>query len=226
LRIRISHDIEPGFPAYPDNPPPLAIEPVCDYQKGNACQTAMLHLYNHAGTHFDGPRHFNPQAPLLHQLPLTGFFFDSPVMIDIPKGDMELIAAGELEPHAAAIAGADLLLIRAGWTAVRAQDPRRYAERGPGLSEAAAKYLMDGFAGLRAVGIDFISLACPVKGKIGDGIRAHQALLGLGRADGRYVLAIEDMNLPADLEAPKRVIALPLFVAGVDSAPCTVIAEY
>jgi arylformamidase len=225
VRIRISHDIEPGFPEYPDNPPPLVIEQVYDYRKGNACQTRMLHLYGHAGTHIDGPLHFNPQGPELYRIPLERFFFESPVLIDVPKGESELITPEELRAHAGAIARADLLLIRAGWTAIRGQDPVRYTRLGPGVSEAAAKYLMTEFPGLRALGLDFVSAAAPVKGKIGDGIRAHQALLGLGREDGRFCLIVEDMNLPADLEPPRRVIALPLFVVGTDSAPCTVIAE-
>ena len=64
------------------------------------------------------------------------------------------------------------------------------------------------------------------KGMVGEGIRCHQALLGFGREDGRRILIIEDLNLPLDLPPPKRVIALPLFITGVDSAPCTVVAEY
>jgi len=222
---RISHDIEQGFPEYPGHPPSLTFEPLYDYAKGNACQTHMLHMYNHAATHIDGPRHFNPTGIRLREVPLETFFFETPALIDIPKGDSEPVTADELEAQARAIANADLLLIRAGWTSIRAEDPVRYAQRSPAISEAAAKYLVAQFPRLRAVGVDFISIAAPVKGKVGDGIRAHQALLGVGRDDRRYVLIIEDMNLPADLLVPKRVIALPMFIPGVDSAPCTVVAE-
>jgi kynurenine formamidase len=65
--------------------------------------------------------------------------------------------------------------------------------------------------------MDTISLACMQH--LEEGLEAHRILL---RGDGRRFLIIEDMNLDFDLSHLRRVFALPLFIEGVDSSPCTV----
>jgi kynurenine formamidase len=185
----------------------------------------MLHLLGHFGSHVDGPNHFNPDGIKVAQVPLDRFVYERPVLIDVPKSDAELVRRDELEPHEAAIADADVLLLRTGWSEVRKSDPVRYAHRGPGVAPDACTYLMDGFPGLKALALDCISLAAfqlidP------DGIVAHQILCGVGRGE-RYVLIIEDLDLAAYPAGPPpaRLYAIPLFPEGTDSSPCTVFAE-
>ena len=68
--------------------------------------------------------------------------------------------------------------------------------------------------------IDSISMAAAER--LSEGIEAHRILLGDRH---RPILLIEDINLKYDLAGLKRVIVLPLFIKGIDSSPCTVMAE-
>jgi kynurenine formamidase len=158
-------------------------------------------------------------------VPLDRFVYERPVLIDVPKGDAELVRRDELEPHDGAIAEADVLLLRTGWSGIRKSDPVRYAHEGPGVAPDACSYLMDGFPGLKALALDCISLAS-YQSIDPEGIVAHQILCGVGRGD-RYVLIIEDLDLAAYPAGPPpaRLYAIPLFPQESDSSPCTVFAE-
>jgi kynurenine formamidase len=121
------------------------------------------------------------------------------------------------EQHFAAISECDLLLLRTGYTRMRRADPARYSTFAPGMSVEGAQYIAQNFPKLRALGLDTVSLACMQH--LEEGLEAHRVLLG---GEGRRFLIIEDMNLDYDPSALQRVFALPLFIDGVDSAPCTV----
>jgi kynurenine formamidase len=85
------------------------------------------------------------------------------------------------------------------------------------MSVHGASYLAGHFPRLRAIGLDTISLASMQH--LEEGLEAHRILF---RGDGRRFLIIEDMNLDFDLSQLRRVIALPLFIEGIDSSLCTV----
>ena len=159
-------------------------------------------------------------------MPLDRFVYERPVLVDVPKeGDAELVRRDELEPHEAAIAEADVLLLRTGWSEIRKSDPVRYAHEGPGVAPEACTYLINGFPGLKALALDCISLASYQRIDP-EGIVAHQILCGVGRGD-HYVLIIEDLDLAAYPSGPPpaRLYAIPLFPEETDSSPCTVFAE-
>jgi arylformamidase len=182
----------------------------------------MLHLLGHFGSHVDGPNHFNPDGIKIAQVPLERFVYECPVLLDVPKSDAELVGREELEPHEAAIAEADVLLLRTGWSELRKSDPERYAHVGPGVAPEACTNLIDGFPGLKALALDCISVASYARIDP-EGIVAHQILCGVGRGD-RYVLIIEDLDLAAYPPGrPARLYAL--FAEATDSSPCTVFAE-
>ena len=84
-------------------------------------------------------------------------------------------------------------------------------------SSGAATYVVEQFPALRAIGLDTVSLACMQH--LEDGLEAHRILL---RGEGRRFLIIEDMNLDRDLSRLQQVMAVPLFIEGADSSPCTV----
>lgn len=84
-----------------------------------------------------------------------------------------------------------------------------------------SKYLIEFCPNLKAIGMDWISLASYQHQHAGH--LSHQYLLGMYH--DRYILIIEDLNLEAvEVEEIDTLIALPLRVEGIDSAPCTVIA--
>ena len=218
---RISYTLTTRDRAFP-GAPTMHIQPFESMEKGDLLNTYQVTLFNHFGTHMDGPNHFNGNGRQLYEMELSRFIFERPLLIDIPEGEGEKVLAEDLLPYGEKIKEADLLLIRSGFGGMRQTDSKVYSERGPAVSSQAARYLVDHFPALKAIGMDWISLATPLD--MEDGIRAHQILLG-AEGDGP-ILIIEDLDLRGlEDERLERVYALPLFVEGIDSAPVTVVAK-
>ena len=200
----------------------MRIEPFESMQKGDRLNTYNVTLFNHFGTHMDGPNHFNGQGRQLYELELSTFIFEKPLLVDIPKGRGELVEPEELMRFDEAIRAADLLLVRSGFSAMRASDNRAYSEEGPAISARAAELIVERYQNLKAVGMDWISLSSPLH--LEDGIRAHQIMLG--KTGAEPVLIIEDIDLSGlDPDTLETVFALPLFIEGIDSAPVTILAK-
>jgi arylformamidase len=172
----------------------------------------------HLGTHVDAPRHFSDSGRPISSYRPDDFVFERPRLIDIPLRSGELLARDQLVESERIIVQADILFIRTGFQRYRDADPIKYSSENPGVSADAAKYLV-GFRGLRALGLDFISLSSAPHRE--EGRAAHRELL-----TSRDFFIVEDMDLKQYPDAVSRVIVVPLFVEGVDSAPCTVLAEY
>lgn len=214
--LELSHRMSSATPL-PNGVPPLEFHHHYSMDRGDVSNLFVLHFSNHTGTHIDAPWHFVASGLRISDFQLEEFIFDRPGCIDISLGDGELIEAEHLEPHADLIHRCDLLLLRTGYSRVRQRAPQRYAQQSPGVSTGAANYLAAEFPELRALGLDSVSLACMKH--LEDGLEAHRLLL---RGEGRRFLIIEDMNLDRDLSRLVQVIALPLMIEGIDSAPCTV----
>ena len=221
--VRLSHEIRSQDPGWPGNPT-YSWEHFSSIADGAVANVGVLHLGNHFGSHLDAPNHFNADGRQRRGRASRAVRLRAPRLLDVPKGDASSSAAGSSRPNDAAIAEADVLLLRTGWSEIRKSDPVRYAHQGPGVSPEACTYLMDGFPGLKALALDCISLAAYQRIDP-EGIVAHQILCGVGRGD-RYVLIIEDLDLAAYPPGPPaRLYAIPLFPEGTDSSPCTVFAE-
>jgi arylformamidase len=210
-RLNSRTPLPPGVPAY-------EFRHHSSMKRGDVSNLFVLHFSNHTGTHIDAPWHFVDSGIPISAFRLDEFVFERPAYIDIPLGDGILIEVGHLAPLADLISQCDLLLLRTGFSRVRKSDPQRYALQSPGVSTGAANFLAKTFPNLRALGLDTVSLACMQH--LEDGLEAHRILL---RGEGRRFLIIEDMNLDYELSRLERVIALPLLIEGIDSAPCTVL---
>lgn len=209
---------DPGFPGEPT----LTYDTCTSTEKGDVYNSAIIHLFNHFGTHFDAPKHFNPNGLSITELPLTHFIYEKPLLIDVPKSAGSLIEPEDLAPYLAQIKKADCLLIRTGLEQLRSDSPQQYAENGGAVSIQAAKYLIDHASNLKAIGFDFISLASPANPE--HGVEAHQIMLGMYKEN--FICIIEDMKLSQlDSKTLKRVLAMPLLVKGIDSAQVTILAE-
>lgn len=207
----------PGCPSY-------TWTPMESMDAGSKCNTGMIHIFDHFGTHLDAPKHYNNTGETIGELPFfESFIYNAPLVLDIPKRENEKIQPEDLSSHHDQIAGADILCIRTGFSKIRKADPDLYNRNGPSVSAAAAKYLKDNFADtLKAVGMDFLSFACPADTKDGD--EAHREMLG--NYDGKHILIIEDCcfdELP--VSRIKRIFAIPLRFYGIDSSPVTMFAE-
>ena len=217
----LSHPLNVADSGFPGEPT-LRIEKSTRIADGDAYNSSILHLFNHFGTHYDAPAHFNPNGPTISELPIEHFIYEHPLLIDLPKGEASLIEPADLAPYMARAAKADCLILRTGLEALRKRDPQTYAARGYAFSINAAQYLLDHAPHLKAVGFDFISLASPSHPD--HGVKAHQILLGM--YSKHYICIIEDMALAhIDAYRLQRVIAMPLRVQGVDSAQVSILAE-
>lgn len=217
----LSHPLNVADSGFPGEPT-LRIEKSTRIADGDAYNSSILHLFNHFGTHYDAPAHFNPNGPTISELPIEHFIYEHPLLIDLPKSEASLIEPADLAPYMARAAKADCLILRTGLEALRKRDPQTYAARGSAFSINAAQYLLDHAPHLKAVGFDFISLASPSHPD--HGVKAHQILLGM--YSKHYICIIEDMALAhIDAYRLQRVIAMPLRVQGVDSAQVSILAE-
>jgi kynurenine formamidase len=156
------------------------------------------------------------------EFPIDEIIFNAPLLLDIPKDLGELLVTEDLVTHRNRIEKADLLLIRSNVNKFKYTRPKEFTSNGPALHSEAAKYLMDTFPNLRAIGVDWISIAPP--SFMPDGVYTHQYLLG--KHHDHHLFIMEDMNLEGlPSEHLVRVLAFPLLVDGIDSAPATVVAE-
>jgi arylformamidase len=215
LLVLLSHKLSIDTPSFAGGPS-LTITPVKEIRTGGSSNSYSLSLPAHLGTHVDAPKHFDERGKAIADYAIASFLFRSPLLLDIPKGESEYIEDDDLRVHQEPIARADLLLLRTKFQSFRDSDPMKYMNRNPGVSAKAAIYLA-GFPNLRALGIDFVSLSAAQNRE--EGRKAHGALLV-----GRDFFIIEDMDLSAYPQGAKSVLVLPLFIKGIDSAPCTVVA--
>ncbi len=217
LWVVLSHKLSSNSPSFAGGPT-LGISPIKEIRTGGSSNSYVITFPNHLGTHVDAPKHSDDRGRAVADYPIDSFVFSHVVVLALPKGDSELVTAEELKNLESEIAEADLLLIRTGFQEYRESDPSRYMNRNPGVSADAATYLVESFPKLRALGFDFISLSAVQKRE--EGRKAHRKLLA-----GRDFFIIEDMDLARTPNRLKRVFVIPLLVEGVDSAPCTVLAE-
>jgi arylformamidase len=213
----LSHRLGVNTPSF-NAGPSLTLTPIKEVKTGGSSNSYSLSFPNHLGTHVDAPKHVDDGGKAVSDYPFEAFVFNRPVVIDVPKGESELVTPDELKAHRSEIRAADLLLIRTGFQAYRERDPLKYMKMNPGVSAAAGAYIASEFPHLKALGFDFISLSAVQRRE--EGRKAHRALL-----TGRDFFIIEDMDLSSYPKRAKRVLVVPFFVEGIDSTPCTVVAE-
>jgi len=219
----LSYELSPQTPTFLDNPP-VVFRQVSSILDGEASNWYEITTINHNGTHIDAPFHFWQDGAKLTDFTINDFLFERPLLIDIPKGDGQLIHARDLAPYERQFRDTDLLLIRTGAGSYRNTDPIRYGRRSPGFHPDAADTLLSLTSNLRALAFDFPSAASPMR--LAEGIEFHQEVLGTTGRE-RFLFLIEDARLDAALRQGdiRRVLVVPLFLTGLDAAPCTVIAE-
>jgi len=186
---------------------------------GSYNNTSILEMCVHTGTHIDLPFHIDPRGYTLDDFRPDDFVFEKPLLIEIPKDDMEDIMKSDLEKYELDLKRCDLLLIYTGFSKYRSSEPERYETKQPGLSVDAAKYLVENFSNIRALGVDLLGIENI--GKARPEFPAHKVLLV-----GRKFFHIEDANLePAVGKKLKRVYVVPLWLLRVEATPVTVFAE-
>jgi kynurenine formamidase len=221
MNVFLSYLLDPNDIAWPGEPVIKVRQATEIGVDGLPFNSFMSELPNHFGTHYDAPKHFNPDGLSINELPIEYFVFNKVLLLDIPKNPCEGVTVSDLKSYENEIAEVDLLLIRTGFEKVRKEQPEIYQNEGPYLEPDACLYMVNTFKNLRTVGFDFLSIGSPCNDKAAD---AHQNLLGFNTE--KFITGIEDMKL-SDLGSHKinSVIAAPLRVAGVDSSQVSVIAD-
>jgi kynurenine formamidase len=149
----------PVFPGYKD----IEIRRVATHAK-HGVLTQHVVMAMHHGTHLNAPIHLAQGGEGVGELPLDRFF-GTGVVLRVPKGEWEYVEAADLEAavaesaETAEIAGGDIVVINTGWHEKYA-DTIEYFSHGPGLSEAAARWLAD--REVKLVAIDTATIDHPL----------------------------------------------------------------
>ncbi len=212
--VWLSHKLERTTPLY-GGAQDLEIRSDRSLEAGDSCNSSLLRLPSHAGTHVDVPFHFLATGKVIDDYPPEAWIFDSPLVIDAPAEAGQLLSPNDLPSLPGRERSVDLVLLRTGFEGNRHTD--LYWQRGPGLAPELAACLIDRYPDLRAVGVDFLSISSLQHREAGRA--AHRAFLG------RDVVIIEDMTL-SELGRDgrlERVQVFPLRFEGGDGAPCTAV---
>jgi len=215
--MRLSYDISAHSPVYPSDAP-VKITEKTSIKKGDAYYTYSLAFSNHVGTHVDCPKHFFERGRNVSSYAPDELIFKKPCILSLNKGPSEIIDIKDLGPLKRA-KRPDIVLIRTGFWKYRAKDPGRYSRSNPCILPEAALWLRENLPSVKAIGIDCISIGSYANRQYGR--KTHKILLR--EKGGQAVLIVEDMYLPDKIRKLKQVMLVPLFIEGIDSAPCTVI---
>jgi arylformamidase len=210
----LSHVIEHGMTTYPGLSGPL----ICDflsreasrarYAPGVEFQIGKVEMVANTGTYLDAPFHRYPGGIDISGLPLASLARLEAIVVRA-RG-----AGSAIGPEA--FAGRDVagraVLVRTGWDIHWGTST--YLSGHPFLTDAAAKYLVNGGAAL--VGIDSLNID-----DIDDGARpVHSRLLGAGIPIVEHLCDLG--SLP---DEGFRFSAVPAKVAGMGSWPVRAFAE-
>ena len=214
--LLLSHKLNIKTPGF-NNGETIKIDPVKEIKDGGSSNNYNISLPNHLGTHIDSSKHFDDKGKSISEYPIENFIFKNTKIIDISKGESELITVNDLERYKKIMLETDLLLIRTGFQKYRDIEPVKYSVYNPGMSGEAASYIRK-FSNIKAIGLDIISLSA-VQNR-SEGRLAHSNLL-----ENNDFFIIEDMNLKDYTIEYSKIYVIPMFIEGIDSVPCTIFAE-
>lgn len=214
----LSYHIDSQVPRY-GRMSSLVIQSERRISRGDSCNTSVFAMHNHLGTHIDCPRHFFESGKRISDFSINQFAFTRPYLFVCPKKKNQLIEKEDLQTLK--LKRTDILLIKTGFGKHRSQG--FYANDNPGISPESALHLRLKYPNLRAIGVDTISVSPYKNRQIGR--ETHRILLSGRKFSNPPLFIIEDMNLQVINRAPEWVLVVPIFIKGLDSSPCTIIAQ-
>lgn len=199
--LDVSFSIRPGMAVWPGDPE-VRLEPNSRIAAGDSCNTSLITMGTHTGTHMDAPWHFEEGAPKLHELDHALFFGDAQ-LLDLSRADRIL-------PSHFDRVTAPRVLLKTRNSEIPDDAPfdQNYLAVQPDAAQAIVE------KGIRLIGIDYLSIA-PFIG----GDDTHHRLLQAG------VLIIEGLRLKGLAEGTYPFVALPMPLAQSDGAPCRAFVE-
>jgi len=181
--------------------------------KDDGWNARTLHLYSHATTHMDAPRHFFERGLTIDHLDLEKCVGPAWVVDVGELGPRDLITVESLGDYAERIGPGDRVLLKSGWSK-RIAEPA-YRDELPRISLELAQFFAERLIAL--VGVEPPSVAAI--DDIEEITAVHQTLLAAG------IVIVEGLtNLDALKTDRITFIALPLKVADGDGTPVRAIA--
>jgi kynurenine formamidase len=216
--VRLSYDISNDSPVYPGTHQ-VSINAAKEIKRGDSCNTAVIELSSHSGTHVDAPRHFWASGRPISRYLIEELVFKYPLIIECPKFAGEPILAKDL--RGCIKKGCEAVLIKTGFSRYRKSNAAKYCTENPYIHPETAEWIREECPSIRALGVDLISISSHVNRDAGR--KSHKILLKQGGYAGSPVLLVEDIYFPKELARIDELLIAPLFIDGADSAPCTII---
>jgi kynurenine formamidase len=209
--IDLTFEISNKLPSFPGSPSPQFIS--WADKKSDGYNLELIFFSSHTGTHLDAPYHFVEKGLRIDKIPLNKLITNA-LVCRVKKGPNQLITRKDIVDFEVknGIISPDLAIVfETGWSETVTK--RDYFTKNPGLSAAAAKYLLEKKVIL--VGIDSPSIDMGRDSKFS----VHHILLKRG------VLILENLsNLNKIPRSYFKLIVLPLKLKGATGSPVRAVA--
>lgn len=188
--ILLSYKLTKNTPLY-GNTPSIEIKHDKNIVKGDTCNTFLMKLHNHSGTHIDASRHFCNDGKSIAGYKTTQLIFNSPLVVECSKKPKDMIDIKDLSGFEEELRKCDMLILKTGFWKYRNKDI--YRSQNPGITPKLADYIRSEFGNIRCIGIDSISISSYSNREMGR--KAHEIFLKRNDYHDDPVLLLEDMNL-------------------------------
>ncbi len=221
-KILLSYYIDNNSPYYIGTAKPN-ITSNTRIEDGDDYNSYLIEVFNHCGTHVDAPRHFISGAKEISEYNIGELSFNNPLIIDCKKKPNTLITVGDIEKID--LKGFDCILFSTGFEKYRDEDLDMYLTKNPGVSPDTIQWIRKNHQNIRCIGIDCISMARYDDAEIAK--KTHITAFKIDESYGEPLLFIEDMKVKeiGTDQTIDSLIIVPWQIKGIDSAPCTVIAD-
>ena len=207
LTLTVSENI----PTFPGSPQPSFVQD--KNIKNDGYNSELLFLSSHTGTHLDAPYHFQEKGEKIHEISLKRLVSSAILVKSRKKGDQPITKTDiqKFEKKHGKIPSGSSIIFWTGWQKMIKNDS--YFIRNPGLSTAAAKYLVS--KKINLVGTDSPSI------DLGKDKRfpVHHIF------SKNNVLIVENLtNLEKIRSSKFHFVVLPLKLKGATGSPVRAIA--
>ena len=203
--------ISENIPTFPGSPQPSFIQD--KNVKNDGYNSELLFLSSHTGTHLDAPYHFQEKGEKIHEISLKRLVSSAILVKSRKKGDQPITKTDiqKFEKKHGKIPSGSTVIFWTGWQKMIKNTS--YFIRNPGLSTAAAKYLVS--KKINLVGTDSPSI------DLGKDKRfpVHHIF------SKNNVLIVENLtNLEKIRSSKFHFVVLPLKLKGATGSPVRAIA--
>ncbi len=208
--LDLTRNVSPAIKVFPGSPQPFFIP--WSKLDVHGYDSEVMIMSTHTGTHMDAPSHFSKGNKAIGDIPASRLVCDA-VMLSVPKKAGQDISVSDIKDAGGGvdIRPGDAVVLATGWE--KKYKSRDYMAANPGLSKAAARYLMKKKVNLVAIDGPSIDPGHDAA------FSAHNVLLPAG------VLAIENLcNLYKIRKKRFMLLVAPLKLAGATGSPVRALA--